>query len=102
MSKNPLILLLMGLLAIMAALSLWYSYQFGRHLVALGGLSYQRNQITRNLNVFQGLVNDTLEYSKRNPAIDPVLQAVNLKPKSGLPASSPTTATPPMPVRPAK
>jgi len=31
------------------------------------------------LNAGQALLNDTLEYSKRNPAIDSLLQTLNLK-----------------------
>jgi hypothetical protein len=34
------------------------------------------------------LANDTLEYSKKNPAIDPILESVGLKPaKSNVPAA---------------
>lgn len=32
--------------------------------------------------MLQNLVNECLEYSKRNPAIDPILEANNVKPKA--------------------
>ena len=32
-----------------------------------------------HLNLTQALLNDTLEYSKHNPAIDPLLQSMNFK-----------------------
>jgi len=37
-------------------------------------------QSTRGI---EALLNDALEYSKKNPAIDPLLEAAGIKPKSG-------------------
>ena len=39
--------------------------------------------------VFMSFLNETLEYSKRNPAVDPILEGAGLKPKAGV-ATSPT------------
>jgi len=41
-------------------------------------------EMNTRLNFAQALLNDTLEYSKRNPAIDPLLQSMNLKPGATL------------------
>ena len=38
--------------------------------------------INRQRPLLQSLASDTLEYSKHNPAIDPVLQAIGFKPRS--------------------
>ena len=46
-------------------------------------------EINGHLNVAQALLNDTLEYSKRNPAIDPLLQSMNLKTNAAPGAASP-------------
>jgi len=46
-------------------------------------------EITSHLNVAQALLNDTLEYSKHNPAIDPLLQSMNFKTNSATGAASP-------------
>ena len=46
-------------------------------------------EINAHLNLAQALLNDTLEYSKRNPAIDPLLQSMNLKTNSAAGAASP-------------
>jgi hypothetical protein len=76
-------------------------------IVATAGLAFYYVQTVRKLNLLQSevanknrnralinaLVNDTLEYSKRNPAIDPLLQSVNIKPKPG-------TAPMPAPAKP--
>jgi hypothetical protein len=45
-------------------------------------LAYQNKQVILN-----NLAAECLEYSKRNPAIDPILEAHNLKPKAASPAS---------------
>jgi hypothetical protein len=37
----------------------------------------------------QSLVNDTMEYSRRNPAIDPVLQSLGLKAPTAPTAAQP-------------
>jgi len=46
-------------------------------------------EINAHLNVAQALLNDTLEYSKHNPAIDPLLQSMNFKTNSAAGGASP-------------
>ena len=46
-------------------------------------------EINGHLNVARALLNDTLEYSKHNPAIDPLLQSMNFKTNSAAGAPSP-------------
>ncbi|HOW67171.1 MAG TPA: hypothetical protein P5186_02550 [Candidatus Paceibacterota bacterium] len=82
MNKNALIGILMALLIVNAVASLWFSFQFGRYLGRVQGLSVVRNQITKNTSIFQALVNDTMEYSKKNPAIVPVLQNPTPRPQT--------------------
>ncbi len=50
-------------------------------------------EMNGNLNVAQALLNDTLEYSKHNPAIDPLLQSMNFKTNSVAGAASPQSVT---------
>jgi len=49
--------------------------------------------INNNRATINALANDVMEYSKKNQAIDPILESVGLKPgKSNLPATTkPTT-----------
>jgi len=54
-------------------------------------------EINGHLNLAQALLQDTLEYSKRNPAIDPLLQHFELKGKPGKPANPPAPAANPAP-----
>ncbi len=93
MNKNPLVTLLMVLLLLSvlaaAGLSFWYVQSTRR----LNLLQWQATQATRNRNIVQNLANEAVEYGKRNPAIDPVLQSVGLKPK-------PATNAAPLPAKP--
>jgi hypothetical protein len=50
-------------------------------------------EINAHMNVAQGLLNDTLEYSKRNSAIDPLLQSMNFKTNSAAGGASPKSAS---------
>jgi hypothetical protein len=50
-------------------------------------------EINSHLNVAQALLNDTLEYSKRNPAIDPLLQSMNFKTNSTPGAARPQSVS---------
>jgi hypothetical protein len=45
--------------------------------------------VNRNRALFQALANDAIEYSKRNPAIDPILQSVGINPAAASSAPRP-------------
>jgi hypothetical protein len=67
------LLLLSGVVAVAFALSFAFSTR------ELRRLQPQVLAINTRLNVAQALLNDTLEYSKRNPAIDALLMAMKMK-----------------------
>lgn len=92
MSKNQFAAGLVALLFVMAALCAWFAERFAFGTRDLRRLQPQVAAINGRLNVAQSLLNDTLEYSKRNPTIDPLLQSLMLKTNSTIPA----------PVRPTK
>ena len=46
-------------------------------------LSFQNNQAIMN-----NLIADTLQYSQRNPSIDPILEAIGAKPGKNVPAAA--------------
>ena len=48
-------------------------------------------EVNNRLNFAQALLNETLEYSKRNPAIDPLLVSLNFKTNAAV-ATSPKSA----------
>jgi hypothetical protein len=45
----------------------------------------------RNREIVRAMATDALEYSKKNPALDPLLQQLELKPKPAAPAAKPST-----------
>jgi hypothetical protein len=81
--RDTLGILLVGALAITAVIAFWDSTV---HFVRLKGLQdiYARQPEINNLNAAaQSLAGEALEYSKTNPAIDPILVEFHLKARPG-------------------
>jgi len=79
MRKDWFASVLVAVLFIGAAAAVVASFQVGFSTRPLRRLQPQAVAFQARLNIAQALLNDTLEYSKRNPAIDPLLQSLNLK-----------------------
>lgn len=90
MNKNPFAAILVGLLFVSAALSTVFALTYAFSSRDLRRVQPQAMGINNHMNLVQALLNETLEYSKRNPAIDPVLFSLNLK-------TNPAAATDPKP-----
>jgi hypothetical protein len=58
----------------------------------LRSLQAQATQINNSRAMIQALANETIEYSKTHPAIDPILESVGLKPGKASPAPTPKPA----------
>ncbi len=93
MNKSPLTKILVGILAILSIWSLILCYGFITKSRQLRSLNAQANAITFRQNLLNSLAVDCIEYSKKNAAIDPILESVGVKPKAG--AASTNTSTPP-------
>ena len=87
MRNNSFTALLVGLLFISAAAVAVQVLRLSFATRDLRRLQPRIVEINANLNLAQALLNETLEYSKRNPAIDPLLQSLNLKTNSAAGAS---------------
>lgn len=78
MQKDSLVAFLSGALCLAAvgvfvlAISCEWRYR------QLKGLAPQMAAVQQQQQFFINLANETIEYSKRNPAINPILQSVNL------------------------
>ena len=58
------------------------------------GLIAELNRLQNAQGVFTGLMNETIEYSKTHPAINPILEQIGAKPASAAPApATPKPAT---------
>jgi hypothetical protein len=92
MNKNPFAAILVGLLFLSAALSAVFALTYAFSTRDLRRVQPQAMGINNHLNLVQTLLNETLEYSKRNPAIDPLLFSLNLKTNAAA-ATAPQSAT---------
>jgi hypothetical protein len=90
MSRNPFAAVLVALLFVNAAVASAFGLVYAFSTRDLRKVQPQAAEIQSRLNVAQALLNDTLEYSRRNPAIDPLLQSLNFKTNApGAPQPSP-------------
>jgi hypothetical protein len=83
MKSNSLSAILLGVLAISALASIVLTMMYSTSSREFRQLQGQVAMVQNNRMVANQLVNELLEYSKRNPAIDPVLEATGLKKGSG-------------------
>lgn len=99
MNRNYLAGALVGLLFLSALSASLLCFRYLSSMRRLGHLQAQFVTIQNYRNQIQALANDALEYSKNNPAIDPLLVEMAIKPKvvftaNPSPANQPAGATP--------
>jgi hypothetical protein len=83
-------LVLVGILFACALFTAWISVRYFFSVREAQGLQAQAIFINNTRNAVQGLANDAVEYSKRNSAIDPILQQFDIKLRpTNAPASAP-------------
>jgi hypothetical protein len=83
MNKSPMPKVLLLLLSFAAVLSVWWCWNYRNRIDELRRIQVWLGQTQLQQQVFAALVNEAVEYSKRNPAIDPILQSLGAKPASG-------------------
>ena len=84
---------LVGTFSVCAVAGLVLSANYFFSTRTLRRLQPQAIACQARLNIAQALLNDTLEYSKRNPAIDPLLRSLNLKTNSAPAPAAPKPVT---------
>jgi hypothetical protein len=93
MKNNQLTTILLGLLTLSALASMVLCWLYIANSRELRGIQAQIAAINnRNVGV-NALINEALEYSKKNPAIDPLLVSVGLKPGKAAPTNLPKSST---------
>lgn len=85
--------LLVGALWMSAILALWVSVDHGCRVRKLQELYVRQPELNHLNAAAQSLANEAIEYSRKNPAIDPILLQFELKPR----VSGPSTNQPPRP-----
>jgi hypothetical protein len=90
MNKSPLPTILLAVLAVSALASVVLCWQYIGNTRQLRQLNTTAAQINNNRALVQALAADAVEYSKRNPAIDPLLESIGAKPaKAGAATTAP-------------
>ncbi len=85
MNKNPATTTLLVILVVSALCSVAFCGLYVRDAMRLRDLQRSTANVQLYRNNLLTLINETLEYSKKNPTIDPILEAAGIKPKTGAP-----------------
>jgi hypothetical protein len=80
MKKSPATTFLLVLLVASSLISVLFCGLYIRNAMRLRDLQRNMASVQAYRAVFVSLINDTVEYSKRNQAIDPILEAAGFKP----------------------
>ena len=88
MKISPLTSFLLAVLALSAVLSVVFCSLYVSSTRQLRLLQGQMNFINSRTAAITSLANEALEYSKRNPAIDPLLEASGIKQPKTVPLST--------------
>lgn len=83
--SNPLAVVLVSALFLSALASSWFSLWWFLGAREMQAIEFQNQSLVRVSSAMQAIANDAVEYSRRNPAIDPVLVQFELKPRPAAP-----------------
>ena len=89
MKNSPLTTILLVLLVISALGSVVLCWSYISHARELRTLQTQAAMVNNNRALVNALIGDALEYSKKNPAIEPILDAIGAKPRAAAAAAKP-------------
>jgi hypothetical protein len=93
MKNTPLISILLGVLTLSTLASVVLCWLYISNTRALRSLQTQAAQINNNRALINALANDTVEYGKTHPAIEPILESVGLKPGKAAPTATNKSGT---------
>ena len=83
MNKSPATTFLLVILLISSLASVLFCGLYIRNAIRLRDVQRSMANAQAYRTLLISLVNDTMEYSKKNPAVDPILEGAGLKPKTG-------------------
>jgi len=91
MKNNPLTTILIGALALSAVWSVILCLQYVSNTRELRTMQGQALNINNRQMTAQAILNEAIEYGKKNPAIEPLLESVGIKKSAAAPAAKPAT-----------
>jgi hypothetical protein len=83
MKSNLLCTLALGVFLVVALHTVWVSVRYFFSVEEQQHLTDEYRRVEQTQGALNSLANEALEYSKKNPALDPILQQFDLKPKAG-------------------
>ena len=89
MKQSPFAKVLLVVLAASAVASVVLCWTYVSNTREVRSLQGQAANVNNSRAVISQLANDAMEYSKRNPAIDPILEGAGLKPGKSAPTAAP-------------
>ena len=89
MNKSPATTALLVILVISALCSVAFCGLYVRDAMRLRDLQRSSANAQAYRNSMLSLITDTIEYSKKDPAIDPILQAAGFKPNPSAATNKP-------------
>jgi len=92
MNKSPASTFLLVVLLISSLASVLFCGLYIRSAIRLRDVQRSVANVQAYRNLFAQLINDTMEYRKKNQAVDPILEAAGINPTGG---NSATTNKPP-------
>jgi hypothetical protein len=88
MKNSPLAPFMVGILLLIGLFTALFTIRYYFALKELQRLQIEYARMTQRRNMVQSLANEAIEYSKTNPAVDPILFEFELKAKPGAPATT--------------
>jgi hypothetical protein len=92
--KDSVGLLLVGALCLSAILTLWYAWDHYSSVRELQQIYNRQVVINQARAAANSLASEAIEYSSKNPAIDPILFKFDLKSKPGATTNQPSAKAP--------
>ena len=89
MRNNITGLVLAGMLLVVASLTAFLTYRYFSLVKQMQILQAQSEMVNYNRTRFKSLVSDSAEYSRQNPALDPILQSIGVRKNPEQPSKKP-------------
>ena len=100
--NNPIGSVLVSLFFLLALIACWISVRYYFSVKEAQAMQFRIQAIEGTMAGMQRLVNDTLEYSKKNPDVDSILFKFRLKTPATPAPATPAPATPQPSARPTR
>ncbi len=94
MRNEALTKLLVGLVALSVLATSGFAFLYVRSVQKMNHLQLQAALVNRNRALVNSFAAEVVEYSRRDPAIDPLLQSLGIKPMPRAAAGQPARTQP--------